>query len=130
MEEYFKIILGGLYGIATIVVAVMQISSNVINKKYLNMNVNKMKRYRIWFQFLPIYWLILYSIIIMKWNWMASNDFIVIGGIVIFLVIITICSYYAAQYSINTEKFQESLLKASKKNLEKNYKRTIMKIQL
>ncbi len=115
MEEYFKIILGGLYGIATIVVAVMQISSNVINKKYLNMNVNKMKRYRIWFQFLPIYWLILYSIIIMKWNWMASNDFIVIGGIVIFLVITTICSYYAAQYSINTEKFQESLLKASKK---------------
>ena len=131
MEEYFKIILGGLYGIATIVVAVMQISSNVINKKYLNMNVNKMKRYRIWFQFLPIYSLILYSIIIMKWNWMASNDFIVIGGIVIFFLFITICSYYAAQYSINTEKFQESLLKASKKNLEKklqenNYENSIV----
>lgn len=131
MEEYFKIILGGLYGIATIVVAVMQIASNVINKKYLNMNVNKMKRYRIWFQFLPIYSLILYSIVIMKWSWMASNDFIVIGGILVFLLITTICSYYAAQYSINTEKFQESLLKASKKNLEKklqenNYENSIV----
>ena len=131
MEEYFKIILGGLYGIATIVVAVMQIASNVINKKYLNMNVNKMKRYRIWFQFLPIYSLVLYSIMIMKWSWMALNDLIVIGGIFIFLLITTICSYYAAQYSINTEKFQEGLLKVSKKNLgkklqENNYENSIV----
>ena len=33
MEEYFKVLLGGLFGIATIVVAVLSLTSNIINGK-------------------------------------------------------------------------------------------------
>ena len=43
MEEYFKVLLGGLFGIATIVVAVLSLTSNIINGKCLNLYVNKMK---------------------------------------------------------------------------------------
>ena len=39
MEEYFKVLLGGLFGIATIVVAVLSLTSNIINGKCLNLYV-------------------------------------------------------------------------------------------
>ena len=65
-EEYFKILLGGLFGIATIVVAVTSIAGNIINEKCLNMRVNKLLRYNILVQFSPIYYLVFYTFIIIK----------------------------------------------------------------
>lgn len=119
MEEYFKILLGGLFGIATIVVAVLSLSSNIINGKCLNLYINKMKRYNILFSFIPIYYLVLYNLLIMKWSVLATNKWCVLTAVTIFLAIITYCSYLVAQYVIDTEKFQDSVLKISIKELKK-----------
>lgn len=119
MEEYFKILLGGLFGIATIVVAVMSLASNIINGKFLNMYVNKMFRFNILFTFIPIYYVVGYCILIMKWSWLANNEWAILIGISGFLIITTYCSYLTAQYVIDTERFQKNILKASISNLKK-----------
>lgn len=118
MEEYFKILLGGLFGIATIVVAVLSLTSNIINGKCLNLYVNKMKRYNILFSFIPIYYLVAYSLLIMKWPILATNKWCILSAVAIFLGLITYCSYLVAQYVIDTEKFQNKVLKISIKKLE------------
>lgn len=119
MEEYFKVLLGGLFGIATIVVAVLSLTSNIINEKCLNLCVNKMKRFNILFSFLPIYYLVAYSLLIMKWPILAINKWCIIIAIGLFLCIITYCSYLVAQYVIDTERFQDKVLKISIKKLKK-----------
>lgn len=119
MEEYFKVLLGGLFGIATIVVAVLSLTSNIINGKCLNLCVNKMKIFNILFSFLPIYYLVAYSLLIMKWPILAINKWCIIIAIGLFLCIITYCSYLVAQYVIDTERFQDKVLKISIKKLKK-----------
>lgn len=119
MEEYFKVLLGGLFGIATIVVAVLSLTSNIINGKCLNLYVNKMKRFNILFSFLPIYYLVAYSLLIMKWPILATNKWCILIAIGLFLCIITYCSYLVAQYVIDTERFQDKVLKISIKKLKK-----------
>lgn len=119
MEEYFKVLLGGLFGIATIVVAVLSLTSNIINGKCLNLCVNKMKRFNILFSFLPIYYLVAYSLLIMKWPILAINKWCILIAIGLFLCIITYCSYLVAQYVIDTERFQDKVLKISIKKLKK-----------
>ncbi len=119
MEEYFKILLGGLFGIATIVVAILSLASNIINGKFLNMYVNKMFRFNIFFTFMPIYYVVIYCILIMKWNWLANNIYAILIGITGFLIITTYCSYLTAQYVIDTEKFQKKVLKVSISKLKK-----------
>lgn len=118
-QEYFKVLLGGLFGIATIVVAVLSLTSNIINGKCLNLYVNKMKRFNILFSFIPIYYLVTYSLLIMKWPILATNKWCILIAIGLFLGIITYCSYLVAQYVIDTERFQDRVLKISIKKLEK-----------
>lgn len=121
-EEYFKILLGGLYGIATIVVAVMSIAANIINGKCLNMYVNKMLRFKITFSLSPIYYLVIYTFLIMKWSFFATNKYLVFVCVVGFLSLVTYCSYLTAQYVIDTERFQKKVLKVSIRKLKKEIK--------
>ena len=118
-QEYFKVLLGGLFGIATIVVAVLSLTSNIINGKCLNLYVNKMKRFNILFSFIPIYYLVAYSLLIMKWPILATNKWCILIAIGLFLGLITYCSYLVAQYVIDTERFQDRVLKISIKKLKK-----------
>lgn len=119
MEEYFKVLLGGLFGIATIVVAVLSLTSNIINGKCLNLYVNKMKRFNILFSFIPIYYIVGYNLLIMKWQILATNKWCILVAIGLFLGITTYCSYLVAQYVIDTERFQDRVLKISIKKLKK-----------
>lgn len=119
MEEYFKVLLGGLFGIATIVVAVLSLTSNIINGKCLNLYVNKMKRFNILFSFIPIYYIVGYTLLIMKWPILAINKWCILVAIGLFLGITTYCSYLVAQYVIDTERFQDRVLKISIKKLMK-----------
>lgn len=118
-EEYFKILLGGLYGIATIVVAVLSLASNIINGKCLNLYVNKMKRFNILFSFIPIYYIVVYTLVIIKWPVFATNKWLILICIGLYLAIITYCSYLVAQYVIDTERFQNRVLDISIKKLKK-----------
>lgn len=121
-EEYFKILLGGLYGIATIVITVMSIAANIINGKFLNMYANKLFRFNICFCFLPIYYLVAYTILAMKWSFFSTNIIIILVFIVLFLVFITYASYLTAQYVIDTKRFQVKVLEVSIKELKKAIK--------
>lgn len=118
-QEFFKILVGGLFGIATIVVAVLSLASNIINGKCLNLYVNKMKRFNIFFSFIPIYYIVGYCLLIMKWPVLISNKWYILIAIGSFLGIITYCSYLVAQYVIDTERFQNKVLKISIKKLKK-----------
>ena len=118
-QEFFKILIGGMFGIATIVVAVLSLASNIINGKFLNMHVNKMFRFNILFTFMPIYYVVIYCLLIMNWNWLANNIYAILIGITGFLIITTYCSYLTAQYVIDTEKFQKKVLKVSIKKIKK-----------
>lgn len=118
-QEFFKILVGGMFGIATIVVAVLSLASNIINGKCLNLYVNKMKRFNILFSFIPIYYIVGYCLLIMKWPILISNKWYILPAIGIFLGIITGCSYLVAQYVIDTERFQNRVLDISIKKLKK-----------
>lgn len=117
-QEFFKILVGGMFGIATIVVAVLSLASNVINGKCLNLYVNKMKRFNILFSFIPIYYIVAYCLLIMKWPILISNKWYILPAIGLFLGIITYCSYLVAQYVIDTERFQNRVLDISIKKLK------------
>ena len=117
-QEFFKILVGGMFGIATIVVAVLSLASNVINGKCLNLYVNKMKRFNILFSFIPIYYIVAYCLLIMKWPILISNIWYILPAIGLFLGIITYCSYLVAQYVIDTERFQNRVLDISIKKLK------------
>ncbi len=97
----------------------MSLASNIINSKFLNMYVNKMFRFNILFTFIPIYYLVGYCILIMKWSWLANNKWAILVGIGGFLIITTYCSYLTAQYVIDTEGFQKRILKVNISNLKK-----------
>lgn len=118
-QEFFKILVGGMFGIATIVVAVLSLASNIINGKCLNLYVNKMKRFNILFSFIPIYYIVTYCLLIMKWPILISNKWYILPAIGLFLGIITYCSYLVAQYVIDTERFQNRVLDISIKKLKK-----------
>lgn len=118
-QEFFKILLSGMFGIATIVVAVLSLASNIINGKCLNLYVNKMKRFNILFSFIPIYYMVAYCLLIMKWPILISNKWCILPAIGLFLGIITYCSYLVAQYVIDTERFQNRVLKISIKKIKR-----------
>lgn len=119
-EEYFKILLSGLFGIATIVVAVTSIAGNIINEKCLNMRVNKLWRYNILVQFSPIYYLVFYTFFIIKFNDIANCFWVNFICVLIFLILITRESYLSAQYILDTEKFEDTILNYSIKRVKKD----------
>ncbi len=123
VEEYFRILLGGLFGIATIVVAVMSFASNIINEKCLNMYVNKLLRFNVFVIFLPIYYLVFYCFAIMRYPILATNIIWIMVWISIFLIITTRCSYLVAQYVIDTSRFEDKVLEVSIKNIKKDMKK-------
>ena len=72
-----------------IVVAVLSLASNVINGKCLNLYVNKMKRFNILFSFIPIYYIVAYCLLIMKWPILISNKWYILPAMYLSIFLYT-----------------------------------------
>ncbi len=78
--DYIPIILGGLFALATIMLAVFSIISNMVTDRTCGVSLISLRRYRWYWLLAPIYSVFLISILMIKFN---DITFLIISSIVI-----------------------------------------------
>ncbi len=109
-SEYISIIIGGLFGITTIMVAIFSLISNDVTKKTSGFSLINLKRYKIWLLLLPIYLVFIMSFIMMFFP-ECNNIIFLFFGTIIILIIVTVQSYYILQPIYKQNKCKKAIIK-------------------
>lgn len=120
--EYISIITGGLFGLATIMVAVFSLISNDVTKKISGFSLINLKRYNILFLLSPIY-LVFITIFIMMFYQKCNNEIFLFFCTIIIILMITLQTYLVLQPLYNQNKCKQAMIK----NKIKTFKKKIRK---
>lgn len=121
--DYFSIVFGGLFGLATIMIAVFSIVSNEVKKSNSGLLLIDLPRYNIYFLLLPIYLVFLLILISIIFNLSEKNTFIIISFIIV-LIDVSVQTKYILEPFYNLEKSKKTAINKKLNNFEKRIKST------
>lgn len=123
--DYFSVVFGGLFSLATIMIAVFSIVSGEIKKRTRGFSIIELHRYNVLLLLLPIYLVFILFFICSVFN-LSDNLFFLVVCFFIVLVDITIQSIYILQPFYDINKIKGIVLNLYKNNFKKKLSKAVV----
>ncbi len=122
-SEYIPIIIGGLFGLTTLMLAVFSLISNDVTKKTSGFSLINLKRYKRWLLLLPIYLVFITTFLMMFFESLNNETFLFISTVVIILVV-SLQTNFILQPLYNQNKCKQAIIKNRVNSFKKKIKKS------
>ena len=122
-SEYIPIIIGGLFGLTTLMLAVFSLISNDVTKKTSGFSLINLKRYKRWLLLLPIYLVFITTFLMMFFESLNNETFLFISTVVIILVV-SLQTNFILQPLYNQNKCNQAIIKNRVNSFKKKIKKS------